>query len=165
MTVKCVVVCVAADGLPTLAAYEIECTQDEYDNGEHYDTARFMAEKAGYEQTSRAVVIDEYDGPAWLFANAFPIPPRPGESRGLVRVGADPNSYRFAADETSVWIEEDGLVACVSRVRNGHGRPGLSVEIMPVGDEHDGTVASCAHYRASDAPQIIVNPKDTADGS
>ncbi len=69
MTIRCVVSCRDANGTPTFYPCSIECSQDEYDNGEHYCLARRAAEEARYEDAR--MVHDENDGPAWLFTQLF----------------------------------------------------------------------------------------------
>lgn len=65
MIVKCVVAGNNFEG-PNFYFCNIECTQEEYDNDDHYDTAITAAEAEGYDSDS-IVVFDEFDGPAWLF--------------------------------------------------------------------------------------------------
>jgi hypothetical protein len=50
---------------PGLFPIKVECSQKEYDNGEHYAVAESAAELKRYE--GPFVVIDENDGPSWLF--------------------------------------------------------------------------------------------------
>lgn len=46
---------------------KIECTQEEYDNGEHYELAAEAALVSEAYDPDNVVVFDEHDGPAWLF--------------------------------------------------------------------------------------------------
>lgn len=50
-----------ANGAPDVTFHSIECSQEQYDNGDHYDMAKALAEDAGYEP---AIAFDEHD-PAW----------------------------------------------------------------------------------------------------
>jgi hypothetical protein len=65
-TIRCVVA--ASDGPdgPVLVAVDVSCTQEQYDDGDHYDAASAWAQEHRY--TGRLVVFDENDGPDWLFA-------------------------------------------------------------------------------------------------
>jgi hypothetical protein len=67
MDIRCVVACKNASGQPDFFGCTLTATQEEYDNGEHYDAAAVAAEEEGYE--GPFVVYDENDGPAWLFAH------------------------------------------------------------------------------------------------
>ncbi|MFA7219056.1 MAG: hypothetical protein WC119_00830 [Synergistaceae bacterium] len=49
MKVKCTVACVNANGEPDFHFVTVKCTQEQYDNGDHYDAAKQDAEKEGYE--------------------------------------------------------------------------------------------------------------------
>lgn len=69
MKIRCVVSCVTADGTPSFFPCEVEVTQEEYNNGSHYDMAKDMAFEADFEQCG--VVYDENDGPTFLFAHLF----------------------------------------------------------------------------------------------
>lgn len=66
MIVRCVV---AGNGMngPDFYFCKIECTQEEYDNGEHYKLAAEAALVAEAYDPDNAVVFDEHDGPVWLF--------------------------------------------------------------------------------------------------
>jgi hypothetical protein len=70
VNIKCVVTCRDANGTPTFFPCVVDCGQEEYDNGEHYECARAMAEDHRYEDPG--LVFDENDGPAWLFEKLFP---------------------------------------------------------------------------------------------
>lgn len=63
--IKCVVACFDSQGKPTFFPCIIECTEQEYEIGEHYCMAREKAREAGYENSM--VVFDQHDGPKWLF--------------------------------------------------------------------------------------------------
>ncbi len=54
---------------PDLFPVIVECSQPDYDDGQHYDLAREEAGAAGYDEPM--VVFDENDGPAFLFGH-FP---------------------------------------------------------------------------------------------
>lgn len=56
--------CQAADGRPSFYLVRIRCTQEEYDDGVHYQAAKEACDEQGY--TNIGLVYDEYDGPAWL---------------------------------------------------------------------------------------------------
>jgi hypothetical protein len=62
--IQCVVACRGADGVPTFFACKVKCSQDAYDNGEHYEAAEGLASEMGYEDPF--LVYDENDGPEWL---------------------------------------------------------------------------------------------------
>lgn len=63
--VRCVISALNASGVPDFCACRVLVTQDQYDNGDHYDAAKTAAEEAGYE--SIGLIYDENDGPEWLF--------------------------------------------------------------------------------------------------
>jgi hypothetical protein len=69
MQIKVVVSCRACDGTPDFFATTIECSQEDYDEGEHYELAADRACEAGYEEIS--ICYDENDGPPWLFGHLF----------------------------------------------------------------------------------------------
>lgn len=50
-----------ANGAPDVTFHTIECSQEQYDNGDHYDMAKDLAEEDGYEPK---IAFDERD-PAW----------------------------------------------------------------------------------------------------
>ena len=66
-TVRCVVSCRRADGVPTLYRVAVTVPQAGYEGGLHHDMARGAAEEDGYEDIG--LVCDEDDGPAWAFEN------------------------------------------------------------------------------------------------
>lgn len=76
MKIRCVVACTASDGTPDFYGCVVEVSQEQYDEGAHYDAARFLATEEDYE--GPMVVYDEKDGPAFLFRAAFPED-EPGE--------------------------------------------------------------------------------------
>jgi hypothetical protein len=65
MKINCVIA-VTADrsGSPNFASVTVECSQEQYDSGDHYDAARNWASGEGYD--GPFVVYDQNDGPAWL---------------------------------------------------------------------------------------------------
>lgn len=65
MIVKCAVACFNASGEPDFYFCRVECEQDEYDVGAHYDAAEDDAAGEGY--SGPMVSYDENDGPAFLF--------------------------------------------------------------------------------------------------
>ncbi len=65
MVIKCVVTCHNASGEPDFYFCKVKCSQEQYDDGKHYETAQSKAAEQGYE--GDFVVFDENDGPAWLF--------------------------------------------------------------------------------------------------
>jgi len=65
MTIKCVVACHNAGGEPDFYFVNVECSQAQYDNDEHYELATYKAKSEGYE--GPMVVYDESDGPRFLF--------------------------------------------------------------------------------------------------
>jgi hypothetical protein len=65
MIINCVVACRNAEGVPDFYFCKVECTQDDYDVGLHYELAEEAAYADGYEGSM--VVYDENDGPDWLF--------------------------------------------------------------------------------------------------
>lgn len=65
MTIKCVVACHNAAGSPDLFFCKVNCTEQDYGNGEHYDRAENEARNQGYE--GPMVTFDENDGPKALF--------------------------------------------------------------------------------------------------
>lgn len=58
---------VAAQGFagPDLYFCKVECSQEQYDNGEHYDAAHSAAKKNGYDGSM--VAFDENDPPKAMF--------------------------------------------------------------------------------------------------
>lgn len=69
MDIKCVVAATNAQGSPDFYPVVVEVTQEQYDEGEHYEIAMGLATDQGYE--GDMVVFDENDGPAFLFENLF----------------------------------------------------------------------------------------------
>jgi hypothetical protein len=63
--IQCVVACRNAMGEPEFYCVTVECTVDQYENGDHYDAACAQAEDEGYEgwkgEISNAWVCDEND--------------------------------------------------------------------------------------------------------
>lgn len=68
---KMLVSCLDSNGISDMFACEVECTQDQFANGEHYDLACEQAEQNGYEQPFMA--YDEHDQKniAKHFSNAY----------------------------------------------------------------------------------------------
>jgi hypothetical protein len=66
MIVKCVVAGYTLDGRPDFYFCNVECTKEEYEEGEHYETAKAEAEANSFDRDN-TVVFDEFDGPDWLF--------------------------------------------------------------------------------------------------
>lgn len=64
--IKCVVACHGGDG-PTFCYVVVNCTQEQYDDGQHYEVAKDHARDMNFD--GPMVVYDEHDGPDWLFAS------------------------------------------------------------------------------------------------
>ena len=64
MIVKCVVACMTTDGADFYFC-KVRCSEQDYDNGEHYEIAEAAAENKGNDRPM--VTYDENDGPDWLF--------------------------------------------------------------------------------------------------
>lgn len=58
MIVRCVVAAINGDGEPDLYFVKVECSQDQYDTGIHYEAAEEAADKDGYDPM---LAYDEYD--------------------------------------------------------------------------------------------------------
>ena len=71
MKIKCVTACYNAHGEPDFHFCIVDCTQEQYDAGDHYIEANTAALHAGYEGEGRyktlMIVFDENDGPKFLF--------------------------------------------------------------------------------------------------
>lgn len=67
--IKCVVACRNAGGVPDFYPVIVVCSQEDYDDGYHYDLAEDAADEAKYETDDSGLTYDENDGPAWLFAH------------------------------------------------------------------------------------------------
>lgn len=65
MILPCVAACVQSGGAPGFFPCLVECSQEQYDEGDHYEAAKDAAREAGYEMP--LLVYDLNDGPAWLF--------------------------------------------------------------------------------------------------
>lgn len=65
MITKCVVACFNASGEPDFYFCKVECEQDKYNEGTHYELAEDAAEGEGY--SGPMVSFDENDGPDFLF--------------------------------------------------------------------------------------------------
>lgn len=62
-TIQVAVVSTNSEGQPDIFFTEVNCTQEEYDNGEHYDCAGSIASGEGYDPV---ICIDENDA-GWQF--------------------------------------------------------------------------------------------------
>jgi len=65
MEIKCVVACRNAEGASDFYFCKVECSEEQYDVGDHYELAEDWAREEGYE--GPMVVFDENDGPDFLF--------------------------------------------------------------------------------------------------
>ena len=70
MKIRCVVACTNSEGTPDFFQCVVECTKEQYENGDHYDAARDFAREESYEGPDM-VVFDEKDGPQFLFVELF----------------------------------------------------------------------------------------------
>ena len=59
MIINCIVACRNSNGEPDLFFVKVDCTSDQYNNGEHYDAAKKQAELEGYE--APFVAFDDCD--------------------------------------------------------------------------------------------------------
>ena len=59
MNIKCVVACINSNGEPDLYALKVQCTEDQYNFGDHYKRAREAADENGYDSSD--IVFDEHD--------------------------------------------------------------------------------------------------------
>lgn len=50
LTIRCVLACRNSEGAPDLFPAIVDCTQEQYDNGEHYEAVESSASEAGYEE-------------------------------------------------------------------------------------------------------------------
>jgi len=48
-TIRCIIACTNSNGEPELAHTTVNCTEEEIENGEHYDVAKEQVEDQGYE--------------------------------------------------------------------------------------------------------------------
>ena len=62
--IKCVAACTNAGGEPDFGFVKVECSEEEYNLGKHYDAARDFLIENGYE--GPFVIFDEEECPAWL---------------------------------------------------------------------------------------------------
>jgi hypothetical protein len=67
-TIRVVVAATHPSGHPGFCPVNVQCTELQYEQGEHYEAAKENAQESGYEGPDY-VAFDEKDGPAWLFAN------------------------------------------------------------------------------------------------
>lgn len=58
MILRCIVACQGGEG-PDLYFVKVDCSQEQYDNGEHYDRAIEAAKEADYDE--QMVAFDEKD--------------------------------------------------------------------------------------------------------
>lgn len=65
MEIKCVVACRNASGESDFYFCKVECSEEQYDVGDHYELAEDSAREEGYE--GPMVAFDENDGPDFLF--------------------------------------------------------------------------------------------------
>ncbi len=56
--IKCAVACTNSNGEPDFYFVTVKCTDEQYENGDHYDRAKEEAEEAGYDPF---LVYDEND--------------------------------------------------------------------------------------------------------
>lgn len=71
MIIRCTIACNNTSGKPDFVGVTVECTEEEYNNGKHYESAKDWAMGNGYQ--SPFVVFDVYEAPEWLQDNV-PIP-------------------------------------------------------------------------------------------
>lgn len=82
MNIKCIVAATNSNGDPDLFFVIVSCTQEQQEEGEHYEVAKGAAEKQGYEPY---LAYDENDSAgramlplfAWESASVVEIPPKP----------------------------------------------------------------------------------------
>ena len=55
---KCIVACINSNGEPDLYFCIVECTEEQYNNGEHYDRANGQCDEDGYDSL---LAYDEND--------------------------------------------------------------------------------------------------------
>ncbi len=60
------VVCTACNGAPDVFLAVVNCSEEQYDNGDHYDTATRMARDEGYEAPFKC--FDNSEHSEFLFA-------------------------------------------------------------------------------------------------
>lgn len=68
-TVKCMVSCRNADGEPDFHFVKVNCTKEQYNNGDHYTAAKYSAIKEGYEDIG--LVYDENDSAGKALTQLF----------------------------------------------------------------------------------------------
>jgi len=64
MKIKCVLACHNASGEPDFYFCIVQCSETEYQLGQHYDVAESFAKEQGYE--GPFVLFDEHESPDWL---------------------------------------------------------------------------------------------------
>lgn len=64
MVIKCVFAATNASGSPDFGFVKVECTDSQYELGEHYDTVKEWAKHNDYE--APIIVFDEQEAPNWL---------------------------------------------------------------------------------------------------
>ena len=67
-TIRVVVAATHPSGHPGFCPVHVQCTAEQYTDGEHYEAAKENAQERDYEGPDY-VAFDERDGPAWLFDN------------------------------------------------------------------------------------------------
>ena len=71
MNIKCIVACHNSNGEPDLFFVKVEATEDQIENGEHYDRARREAELCGYDAGITSVTFDESDSAGKAMLDLF----------------------------------------------------------------------------------------------
>lgn len=61
MKIRMIVACTNAQGAPDFFCCIVQCSEDEYEAGDHYDRAKAAAREDGY--SGELVAFDEYDQP------------------------------------------------------------------------------------------------------
>ena len=70
MNIKCVVACHDGDG-PNFYFVKVDCTKEQYDNGEHYEAAEGII-RENYDVDGPFWVCDENDYPVNFIISNFP---------------------------------------------------------------------------------------------
>ena len=69
MLIKCAISCRNGMGEPDFYFCKVDCTQKQYDEGDHYETIREQAEEEGYGDCGLA--YDENDAPGMALMSLF----------------------------------------------------------------------------------------------
>jgi hypothetical protein len=69
MKIKCIVPAFNASGEPDFFFCIVECTEEQYNDGQHYKVAREEADSEGYEEVG--LVYDERDSGGKAILNCF----------------------------------------------------------------------------------------------